>query len=615
MDHQWIISWKFGPYFLHDWHLCSMLGIVLPRISTVICSAIFSFGPAETSSASSMRVKVTMACHSFALTVICRLVGEIGRVVCWRARHGKTPRLVYDYDSYLVRLIQSHTKSYKANKFTASWRDWLICSEDTGLRFAQRGEKEYLCSHAWFSDAVDSGRLRHKNLGAGPNLPKYSFSTSILFRVGGTSQWMCESQKPAQSSSLKQKKINAKLGREPASPQCLHLPLHFVPVDLTVICAYLRKSEKKTHLCEKRLNMLKIKLVNYLHQRSSKCYRRYRFAMALLWSMDVYGLLVELTFAAVPLRGGGCVGGGLATAQRRNGNKSKWPPWKWNESSISQTLTQTVTQPESIESNILKLTNLNIKHRPRKFRSQTSDNMDRWKAELGRGRGKRKAEEWRSEKRKGQKKEDAGARKGRKVAKQCIFPMIWGSGGSKSRLARAAGAEPAGQMRDEKLHAVAARSAFPSQNVQNTWCSEHFWKLRCRKSARRCGAKHISKSKVQKTEGHGALLGVQMSFCVVGRRDCAPCQKWAKHEGFVACPKTMAGVAQYKRHVHERCSEVRALISWEGLHFGASGLQVCWDMLSSSNFEEASQNCKVFDAVKFKNRGSLANNFIFQSCR
>ena len=39
--------------------------------------------------------------------------------------------------------------------------------------------------------------------------------------------------------------------------------------------------------------------------------------------------------------------------------------------------------------------------------------------------------------------------------------MIWGSGGSKSRLAKAAGAEPAGQMRDEKLHAVVARSTFP----------------------------------------------------------------------------------------------------------------------------------------------------------
>ena len=55
--------------------------------------------------------------------------------------------------------------------------------------------------------------------------------------------------------------------------------------------------------------------------------------------------------------------------------------------------------------------------------------------------------------------------------------MIWGSGGSKSRLAKAAGAEPAGQMRDEKLHAVVARSTFPSQNVQNTSASDHFWKL------------------------------------------------------------------------------------------------------------------------------------------
>jgi len=71
--------------------------------------------------------------------------------------------------------------------------------------------------------------------------------------------------------------------------------------------------------------------------------------------------------------------------------------------------------------------------------------------------------------------------------------MIRGSGGSKSRLAKAAGAEPAGQMRDEKLHAVAARSTFPSQNVQNTSAPDRFWKLRCRKSARRCGAKHICK--------------------------------------------------------------------------------------------------------------------------
>ena len=128
--------------------------------------------------------------------------------------------------------------------------------------------------------------------------------------------------------------------------------------------------------------------------------------------------------------------------------------------------------------------------------------MDRWKAEQGRGREKRKIR-----RKKSKKKEDADAWKGRKVAKHCVFPMIWGSGGSKSRLAKAAGAEPAGQMRDEKL----ARSTFPSQNAQNTPRSDHFWKLRCWKSARRCGAKHISKSKCAKHTILGPLLEVQMS--------------------------------------------------------------------------------------------------------
>ena len=56
-----------------------------------------------------------------------------------------------------------------------------------------------------------------------------------------------------------------------------------------------------------------------------------------------------------------------------------------------------------------------------------------------------------------------------------------------------------------------ARSTFPSQNVQNTPASDHFWKFRCRKSGRRCGAKHISKSKCTKHAMYGPLLEVQMS--------------------------------------------------------------------------------------------------------
>ena len=46
----------------------------------------------------------------------------------------------------------------------------------------------------------------------------------------------------------------------------------------------------------------------------------------------------------------------------------------------------------------------------------------------------------------GEKRKDAGARKGRKVAKQCVFQVCCDSGGSKSRLARAAGGEAAAQM-------------------------------------------------------------------------------------------------------------------------------------------------------------------------
>ena len=119
----------------------------------------------------------------------------------------------------------------------------------------------------------------------------------------------------------------------------------------------------------------------------------------------------------------------------------------------------------------------------------------------------------------------------------------------------------------ETVHAVVARSTFRSQNAQNTTGSDHFWKLRCRKSACRCGGKRISKSKCTKRTTYLPLLDVQISFSVAGARDRAPCQKWAKREGFVAFPKTKAGVgiwrgsakmhfpwqAQCKRHLHRSC--------------------------------------------------------------
>ena len=72
----------------------------------------------------------------------------------------------------------------------------------------------------------------------------------------------------------------------------------------------------------------------------------------------------------------------------------------------------------------------------------------------------------------------------------------------------------------KKLHAVVARSTFPSQNVQSTPFSDHFWKLRCRKSARRCGAKHISKSKCYKAHQVRTTFGswdVEKVHTVVAR--------------------------------------------------------------------------------------------------
>ena len=68
-----------------------------------------------------------------------------------------------------------------------------------------------------------------------------------------------------------------------------------------------------------------------------------------------------------------------------------------------------------------------------------------------------------------------------------------------------------GSCDDEKAHAVVGRSTFRSQNVQNTPAPDHFWKLRWWKSARCCGAKHISKSKCTKHTMLGPLLEIEMS--------------------------------------------------------------------------------------------------------
>ena len=184
----------------------------------------------------------------------------------------------------------------------------------------------------------------------------------------------------------------------------------------------------------------------------------------------------------------------------------------------------------------------------RKFRSQTSDNMDRWKAEQGRGREKRKMRKIRRKKmqmrEKGGKSRNTvffqwfGAPEGRKVGslkrqlrsqlarwemKNCT--PLWHEAHFQVKMYKTHQVRTTfGSWDVEKVHAVVARSTFPSQNVQHTPGADHFWQLRCWKSARRCGAKHISKSKCTKHTRCGPLLAVEMS------KKCTPLWREARLE-------------------------------------------------------------------------------------
>ena len=120
----------------------------------------------------------------------------------------------------------------------------------------------------------------------------------------------------------------------------------------------------------------------------------------------------------------------------------------------------------------------------RKFRHQTSENRN----------SEEKVREETIEEKVRESQKDADARKGNKVARHGVFRMVC----FRSRLAKAAGAELAGQMSDGKLHVVVAQSTCRSENVQSTSGPRHFWKLRCGKGARRFGAEHMSKSKCKR---------------------------------------------------------------------------------------------------------------------
>ena len=200
-------------------------------------------------------------------------------------------------------------------------------------------------------------------------------------------------------------------------------------------------------------------------------------------------------------------------------------------------------------------TSLRSFHDRRKFRSQTSDNMHRWKAEQGRGREKRKIRREKSRRervrrKKIQMREKVGklrftvffqwfvAPEGRKVGllrrrvrsqlarwEMNNFTPLWREAHFQVKMYKTHQLRTTfGSWDVEKVHAVVARSTFWSQNVQNIPAPDHFWQLRCRKSARRCGAKHISKSKCTNHHMFAPLLEVRML------KKCTPLRREAHFE-------------------------------------------------------------------------------------
>ena len=143
----------------------------------------------------------------------------------------------------------------------------------------------------------------------------------------------------------------------------------------------------------------------------------------------------------------------------------------------------------------------------------------------------------------------------------------------------------------EKVHAVVARSTCSSQNVQNTAGSEQFWKLRGRKSAHCCGAKHISKPKMLKTDGLGALLEVQMS------KRCTPLWREAHFE--VKSVKKWRSQSTFGSSDVEKCTplwhearfEVKSVEKWRSRStFGSSDVEKVHTVVARSTFR--SQNVK-----------------------
>ena len=89
-----------------------------------------------------------------------------------------------------------------------------------------------------------------------------------------------------------------------------------------------------------------------------------------------------------------------------------------------------------------------------------------------------------------------------------------------------------------KVHAVVARSTFPSQKCQKTDGFGSLLDVQMSKECTKLWREGHFQVKRVKNWRVGPFFHDQMSLCVAGTKDCAPSQKWAKRAGFVAVSNT-----------------------------------------------------------------------------
>ena len=123
-----------------------------------------------------------------------------------------------------------------------------------------------------------------------------------------------------------------------------------------------------------------------------------------------------------------------------------------------------------------------------------------------------------------------------------------------------------------------AKSTFGSENVKKMLTPEHFFNFRCRKIVRRCGEKHIWKSKSTKYVGFEALFDVLMS------KNCTPL--WRKAHLEVKMLKNGNGKSSVASHHCIRSSHSFVAYGKARLHVSLITLCVSSDRKCSRQVDQ-----------------------------